>query len=159
MTKLCSNCGIEETDELQLQKCTGCNSSKILYCSRQCQKSAWKVHKKRCRRKANIADQLIIDNEKISNCDLILNYASKYMKNLKHIEIKFQEKYELVVSHNVLHHLYNVKLFDVEDLSEDTYIQYKERYEMLSKYENGTERYITLKSNKSIWGKKQEAMH
>jgi len=104
MTKLCSNCGIEETDELQLKKCTGCNSSKILYCSRQCQKSAWKVHKKRCRRKANSADQLIIDNVKISNsnCDLILNYASRYMKNLKHVEFELDKDRPLHISPDIV---------------------------------------------------------
>ena len=80
----CNHCGIEETDENRMQKCTGCNSSRILYCSRECQKLAWSSHKNRCRRKSNKASKLIL-NENIQNFDLVLSYASRYMKNLKYV--------------------------------------------------------------------------
>jgi len=80
----CNHCGEEETEEKCMQKCTGCNSSKVFYCSRECQKLAWSSHKHRCRRKSSNAKKLIL-NEKIQNFDLVLSYASRYMKNLKYV--------------------------------------------------------------------------
>ena len=82
----CDNCGVVETDEKRIQKCTGCNSSKILYCSRECQKLAWPSHKHRCRRKSNNAKKLML-NENVQNFDLVLSYASRYMKNLKYVNL------------------------------------------------------------------------
>jgi len=55
-----------------------------------------------------------------------------------------------------LYESYGIQEFDVEKLSDDTYIQYKNRKDLLMQYMAETERYITLKSNKSIWGKKEE---
>ena len=89
-TKICHHCGIEETDDRRMQKCTGCNSSKILYCSRECQKLAWPSHKNRCRRKSNKASKLIL-NENIQNFDLVLSYASRYMKNLKYVNLSIRD--------------------------------------------------------------------
>ena len=90
----CDHCGIEETDDKRMQKCTGCNSSKILYCSRECQKLAWPSHKKRCRTKSNKASKLIL-NEKVQNFDLVLSYASRYMKNLKHVNISVDSDHDI----------------------------------------------------------------
>ena len=55
-----------------------------------------------------------------------------------------------------LYESYGIQEFDVEKLSDDTYVQYKNRKDLLMQYMAETERYITLKSNKSIWGKKEE---
>jgi len=74
-----------------MQKCTGCNSSKILYCSRECQKLAWPSHKHRCRRKSNNADMLVVKDEQVFDIDRVLSYASRYMHNLKHLHLRLNE--------------------------------------------------------------------
>mmetsp|Transcript_19791 Transcript_19791/g.35807 ORF Transcript_19791/g.35807 Transcript_19791/m.35807 type:complete len:397 (-) Transcript_19791:152-1342(-) len=88
----CDHCGAKESDEKRLSKCTGCN--KVLYCSTHCQKTAWKSHEKRCRRASNKADTLELDDEKLNNFDSILGYASKYMKNLKHVKLRINDDHE-----------------------------------------------------------------
>ena len=87
--KVCGYCGIKDTAEKRLSKCTGCN--KVLYCSEQCQRSAWKSHEKRCRRKSNKMDTLLLDDRKVKDFDMALNYASKYMKNLRHVEVRLRD--------------------------------------------------------------------
>ena len=97
MTRIykCNYCGIEETDENRLQKCTGCNSSKKLYCSRECQKLDWPSHKNRCRRKANGAEMLVVHDKKVFDIDRVLNYATRYMHSLKHVSITLKEYYKV----------------------------------------------------------------
>lgn len=47
----CSQCQKEEQSEREFQKCSGCHL--VYYCSRACQKSNWKVHKKICKKQRN----------------------------------------------------------------------------------------------------------
>ena len=83
-SKECGHCGATDLSGKRLGKCTGCNN--VYYCSEQCQRSAWKSHEKRCRRKSDKKDTLIV-NDKVPNFDWALNYASKYMQNLKHVTL------------------------------------------------------------------------
>ena len=105
MTRIykCNYCGIEDTaaaDEYRLQKCTGCNSSKQLYCSRQCQKLDWPSHKNRCRRKANHADMLVAKDKQLFDMDRLMSYASRYMHNLKHVHLSLSEY--CIVGNNII---------------------------------------------------------
>lgn len=55
-TKACANCGKIETDpEKPLKPCSKCQT--VRYCSRDCQKADWKVHKKTCAAAAQIYAQ------------------------------------------------------------------------------------------------------
>jgi len=45
-TCLCSGCGL--VADRKLQKCGGCKSKKVYYCSKKCQKEHWSFHKKDC---------------------------------------------------------------------------------------------------------------
>ena len=94
MTKSCDYCGAKETNNLQLHKCTGCNSKKKLYCSRECQKLAWKIHRGRCRRTSHQLDTLILDNEKLPSFDKILTYASKHFRSLRHVKLVINDAEE-----------------------------------------------------------------
>ena len=47
----------------RMLKCTGC--CKKYYCSEQCQKLAWKEHRKGCRRMSNEVDMLVLDDNKV----------------------------------------------------------------------------------------------
>lgn len=54
-SKRCFVCNRTESDirsrsSTGLQKCSGCMSEFILYCSRECQKAHWKAHKSVCRK-------------------------------------------------------------------------------------------------------------
>ena len=44
---MCRGCG-EASEGLRLKRCTGCR--KALFCSKQCSKRAWGVHKKECKK-------------------------------------------------------------------------------------------------------------
>ncbi|KAE8440743.1 hypothetical protein EG329_006622 [Mollisiaceae sp. DMI_Dod_QoI] len=56
LTKKCANCGTSETDpEKPLKPCSKCQT--VRYCSRDCQKKDWKVHKKTCASDAQIYAQ------------------------------------------------------------------------------------------------------
>merc|ERR1712058_211705 len=43
----CANCGILEKSEKQFKKCSRCGF--VFYCSKVCQRSDWKNHKKVCK--------------------------------------------------------------------------------------------------------------
>ena len=89
MTKKCGNCGAKDSDIQPLSTCTGCN--KALYCSEQCQRSAWKLHKKRCRRASIQTDTLTLDLERLADFNAALNYSAKYMR-LKHVDLMINRK-------------------------------------------------------------------
>ena len=44
--KVCANCNATAPPGGKLRACAGCNA--VRYCSRECQKEAWKYHKKHC---------------------------------------------------------------------------------------------------------------
>ena len=44
--RFCANCGVFETEGNKFKVCARCKAA--LYCSRECQRMAWKDHKKRC---------------------------------------------------------------------------------------------------------------
>jgi hypothetical protein len=55
-TKKCASCGTPESDpEKPLKPCSKCQT--VRYCSRDCQKKDWKVHKKTCASAAQIYAQ------------------------------------------------------------------------------------------------------
>ena len=55
-TKICASCAILEVDpEKPLRPCSKCQT--VRYCSRDCQKKDWKVHKKTCASAAQIYAQ------------------------------------------------------------------------------------------------------
>eukprot|EP01080_Neovahlkampfia_damariscottae_P011502 gene11502-4666_t len=43
---ICSNCYKTSNDQVHLKSCSGCKL--VLYCSPQCQKKNWSIHKKTC---------------------------------------------------------------------------------------------------------------
>jgi hypothetical protein len=51
----CANCHNLETTDLALKPCNKCQTT--LYCSRDCQKAGWKLHKKECPALAQIYSQ------------------------------------------------------------------------------------------------------
>ena len=87
----CESCG---TSGKRLKVCEGCNLA--IYCSVECQETAWKSHQRICNiishLPASDSDKLVLkyDNENHSETndfDAGLRYATKYMDNLKHVEI------------------------------------------------------------------------
>ncbi|KAI0643285.1 hypothetical protein C8Q79DRAFT_915383 [Trametes meyenii] len=42
----CHHCGRPQDEGVELKKCAGCAS--VVYCSKECQKAAWKIHKPAC---------------------------------------------------------------------------------------------------------------
>ena len=152
MTRIykCNYCGIEDTaaaDEFRLQKCTGCNSSTKLYCSRECQKLDWPSHKHRCRRKANDADMLVLHDEKVPNLDRLLMYASRYMGNLKHVKLRLTEFHKVGnntnVSTDILRSFLKSKVEQLDSLTFDwemdlrTGILYKKSIAVFTSLTNG----------------------
>lgn len=97
---VCEACGVEETKSQKLKTCAGCKLAQ--YCSAECQTSDRKSHKRICRMVADgrtvppaDEDTLILDDDDFRlKCDFgtILQYASKYMKHLKHVSIKIDQK-------------------------------------------------------------------
>ena len=87
----CESCG---TSGKRLKVCEGCNLA--IYCSVDCQKLAWKSHQRICNiishLPASDSDKLVLkydgDNHATTNdFDAGLRYATKYMDNLKHVEV------------------------------------------------------------------------
>jgi hypothetical protein len=72
----CGNCCFLETEQKALKPCTKCQS--ILYCSRECQKAGWKVHKKTCAKDAQA--YALKANLKASR--LYLDYATRIQESL-----------------------------------------------------------------------------
>lgn len=46
-TCLCAGCGF--VADYKLQKCSGCKTKKVYYCSKECQKQHWSFHKSDCK--------------------------------------------------------------------------------------------------------------
>ncbi|KAI9009079.1 hypothetical protein DFJ74DRAFT_686761 [Hyaloraphidium curvatum] len=53
---LCGECGAKATKDKKLQQCSRCHAT--WYCSRECQKEAWKLHKDRCGKEGDEVIQL-----------------------------------------------------------------------------------------------------
>ncbi|KAI0069697.1 hypothetical protein K474DRAFT_1670734 [Panus rudis PR-1116 ss-1] len=53
-TKQCRNCGMREP-QVTLFRCSGCQH--IYYCSKECQKANWKVHKQACKESARAKER------------------------------------------------------------------------------------------------------
>ena len=84
----CFQCRKSETMEKPFSECSGCNV--VIYCSRECQKSHWKIHKSTC-----------LDNQKL---------GKKEENKLVRIMIKFRLFYAPLLDCIVLfrYALYNI---------------------------------------------------
>lgn len=87
----CESCG---TSGKRLKVCEGCNLA--IYCSVECQETAWKSHQRICNIISHLpacdSDKLVLkydgeNHAKTNDFDASLRYATKYMDNLKHVEV------------------------------------------------------------------------
>jgi hypothetical protein len=97
MTDFCETCG----SPVNNNKCSGC--SLVAYCSKDCQKKDWKEHKPFCK----LAKEIEPNNERLEirpgddapdyamDVDLCLEYAQKYLKKLKHVEVFIDQDFLL----------------------------------------------------------------
>ena len=85
----CEACGVGETSRKKLLLCSGCRVG--IYCSVACQESARKSHTRICQIISKLppkdADAVVIHHEQITDFNAGIRYATKYMDNLKHVEI------------------------------------------------------------------------
>lgn len=73
MSCRCSNCG---TKEKKLMRCERCRTAR--YCSKECQKKHWKVHKKRCKKK-----KIVLPDTLSTKKNLFVNHKNvNYGKSL-----------------------------------------------------------------------------
>ncbi|KAL9187207.1 hypothetical protein ACHAXT_001310 [Thalassiosira profunda] len=93
-TKTCEHCGVDDF-RYKLRVCSGCNLA--LYCSAACQKAASRSRRRICdivselpRRDANRL-ALAYDRDKMVDLDAGLRYATKYMDNVKHLQINLEK--------------------------------------------------------------------
>lgn len=78
----CNSCGKAETAEQSLLQCQGCRI--VRYCSKACQKDAWKTHKKFCKLVGlypKVSTSIRLDPDKVADFDSVLNYAAVHMTN------------------------------------------------------------------------------
>ena len=60
---ICSNCFKSSDDKIELKRCSSCHL--VFYCSLECQKENWKIHKKTCQLISNkIKEQKNLKNFK-----------------------------------------------------------------------------------------------
>ncbi|KAL9190465.1 hypothetical protein ACHAXT_007676 [Thalassiosira profunda] len=96
-TKNCGHCGVDD-GQYKLRVCSGCNLT--LYYSAACQEAARGSHKRICNISSQLprrgADTLVLeyDKDKLVDLDAGLRYATKYMYNLKHLQINLTEMAE-----------------------------------------------------------------
>ncbi|KAL9188888.1 hypothetical protein ACHAXT_011378 [Thalassiosira profunda] len=88
--KDCEHCGVDDY-HYKLRVCSGCNLA--LYCSAACQKKARGSHQRICNISAQLPSRdstgllLEYDRDKLVDLDAGLRYGTKYMDELKHLEI------------------------------------------------------------------------
>ncbi|KAL9184804.1 hypothetical protein ACHAXT_002581 [Thalassiosira profunda] len=90
VTKKCEHCGVDDF-HYKLRVCSNCNLA--LYCSDACQKAASRSHRRICDIISELpsrdSDRLNLeyDKDKMVDLDAGLRYGTKYMGNLKHLQI------------------------------------------------------------------------
>ena len=45
---LCSKCGVEESEAMRLKRCSACKGA-TKYCSVECQRQDWPMHREQCK--------------------------------------------------------------------------------------------------------------
>ena len=62
----CAGCGVKEgDDDIKLMKCTACYL--VRYCSVKCQRGHWPKHKKKCKRAAELRDEILFKQPESSH--------------------------------------------------------------------------------------------
>ena len=92
--KKCAECGEKRSAKTKLQKCSRCNS--VRYCSRECQKTHWAIHKAVCKEIAE-RQQAIADAARLNE---VFDVAVDYLR------ARDWRKFESLINENldVLNH-------------------------------------------------------
>ena len=91
----CAECGKKRSAKTKLQKCSRCNS--VRYCSRECQKTHWAIHKAVCN--GIVERQAIADAARLNE---VFDTAVDYLqgRNLRKFETLINENLDVLNHQN-----------------------------------------------------------
>ena len=141
----CSNCGDFSNKGVKLMSCSVCY--KVHYCSKECQKSHWKIHKVNC--------QLLMEQRKIEKSSIDFEMRKKldaWMDYNMHIFRLMVSKYlheqtnPLVIDTLIIHLSYKNGIIKIENYEMKGVYEYLENEMNVNGFRKTFEHYITSKT-------------